>query len=59
VDSAAKRIVLYRVPIQRLSRLHVDDDLHRQMAIEECVFRAVAEYLGRRPEELGPDRFHP
>lgn len=59
VDSAKKRIVLFRVPIQRLSRLHVDDDLHRQMAIEECVFRAVAEYLGRRPEELGPDRFHP
>jgi len=29
------------------------------MAIEECVFRAVAEYLGRRPEDLGPDSFHP
>ena len=59
VNVSQKRIVLFRVPIQRLSRLHVDDEIHRQMAIEECVFRAVAEFLGRRPEELGPERFHP
>lgn len=56
---ANKRIVIFRVPIQRMSRLHVDDPIHRQMAIEECVFRAVAEYLGRPPEELGPEGFHP
>lgn len=55
VDVSAKRIVIYRIPIQRMSRLHVDDAIHRQMAIEECVFRAVAEYLGRPPEELGPE----
>ena len=54
VDVASRRIVLYRVPIQRMSRLHVDDAIHRQMAIEECVFRAVAEYLGRPPEDLSP-----
>lgn len=57
-DTQAKKIVLYRVPIQRLSRLHVDDDMHRQMAIEECVFRAVAEFLGRRPEDIGPHYPH-
>ena len=55
VDRAAQRIVLFRVPIQRMSRLHVDDAIHRQMAIEECVFRAVAEYLDKAPEDLGPD----
>jgi len=59
VDQEAKHITLYRIPIQRMSRLHVDDELHRRMAVEECVFRSVAELLGRGPWELGPERFHP
>lgn len=53
-----KRIVLYRVPIQRLGHLHVDDALHRRMMIESCVFHAVAEYLGKDPWELMPGHFH-
>jgi hypothetical protein len=53
-----KRIILYRVPIERLSHLHRDDELHRRMAIEGCVFRAAAEYLDRDPWDLGPERFH-
>jgi hypothetical protein len=57
VDSARRRIVLYRLPIQRLSRLHKDDQLHRQMAIEGCVFAAVAELTGKEPWELGNQRF--
>jgi hypothetical protein len=28
------------------------------MYIESCVFRAVAELLGRDPWDLAPDRFH-
>jgi hypothetical protein len=52
-----KRIVLYRVPIERLSHLHRDDELHRRMMIEGCVFRAAAEYLDRDPWDLGPERF--
>lgn len=52
------RIVLYRLPIERLAQLHREDDLHRRMAIEACVFRAAAEYLDRDPWDLGPDRFH-
>lgn len=54
---AEGRIILYRIPIQRLGRLHVDDEVHRQMNIEACVFRATAEYLGRDPWDLGPERF--
>jgi hypothetical protein len=54
---AARRIVLYRLPIQRLSRLHRDDELHQRMMIESCVFRATAELLGRDPWDLGPERF--
>lgn len=52
-----KRIILFRIPIERLSHLHRDDDLHRRMMVESCVFRAAAEYLDRDPWDLGPDRF--
>lgn len=52
-----KRIILFRLPIERLSHLHRDDELHRRMMIESCVFRAAAEYLDRDPWDLGPDRF--
>lgn len=57
VLSEQKRIILYRLPIERLNRLHRNDDLHRRMMIESCVFRAAAEYLDRDPWDLGPERF--
>lgn len=50
-------IVLYRLPIERLARLHRKDDLHRRMLVEACVFRAVAELLGKDPWDLAPERF--
>ncbi|WP_331454265.1 hypothetical protein [Microbacterium mangrovi] len=53
-----QRIVLFRIPIQRLSHLHRNDDLHRRFAVEEAVLRASAEYLGVSPWDLGPGRFH-
>src|SRR5688572_16416882 len=53
----ARRIIVYRLPIERLSHLHRDDDLHRRMMVESCVFRAAAEYLDRDPWDLGPERF--
>lgn len=58
VDRAHHRITLYRIPIQRMSRLHRNDDLHRQMAIESAVFHAIAEYLDKNPWELGGDHHH-
>ncbi len=57
VFPAERRIILYRLPIERLSRLHRHDDLHRRMMIESCVFRAVAELLGKDPWDLAPERF--
>lgn len=54
---AEKRIILYRLPIERLSHLHRNDEMHRRMMIESCVFRAAAEYLDRDPWDLGPERF--
>ena len=52
-----RRVILYRLPVERLSRLHRYDDLHRRMMIESCVFRAVAELLGKDPWDLAPDRY--
>jgi hypothetical protein len=57
VDQHSRRVVLYRLPIERLSHLHVDDEAHQRMYVESCVFRAVAELLGRDPWDLAPDRF--
>lgn len=57
VDTNTRRIVLYRIPIERLGRLHRADDMHRRMLIEASVFRAAAEYLDRDPWDLGPERF--
>jgi hypothetical protein len=51
------RIILFRLPIERLARLHRKDEFHRRMMIESCVFRAVAELLGKDPWDLAPDRF--
>lgn len=52
-----RRVILYRLPIERLSRLHRYDELHRRMMVESCVFRAVAELLGKDPWDLAPERF--
>lgn len=57
IDRAGRTIMLYRMPIQRVRGLHVDDDEHRRYFTEHCVYQAVCEYLGREPWELLPGRF--
>lgn len=57
VFAEERRIVLYRLPLERLGHLHRADDFHRRMVVEGAVFRAAAEYLGRDPWDLGPERF--
>ena len=57
VTPETNRVVFYRLPIQRLSRLHENDEMHQRMMIETCVFRGVAELLGKDPWDLAPDRF--
>lgn len=57
VFAAERRVILYRLPIERLSRLHRYDELHKRMMVESCVFRAVAELLGKDPWDLAPDRY--
>lgn len=57
VDREHRRIVLFRVPIERLGRAFDEDEPHRRMMVEGAVFRAAAEYLGRDPWDLGAERF--
>jgi hypothetical protein len=57
VIAPEKRVILFRLPIERLAHLHRNDELHRRMLIESCVFRAVAELLGKDPWDLAPERF--
>jgi len=57
VDRANRRVVLYRVPIERLTRFHIRDEYHLVLVIESCVVRAVAELLGKDPWDLAPERF--
>lgn len=54
VDRDAQRIVLFRVPIERLLEPGHDDAAHRRVAIEGAVFRAAAQYIGREPWEMDP-----
>lgn len=57
VDPKDRRVILYRLPIERLSRLHRYDEVQKRMMVESCVFRAVAELLGKDPWDLAPERF--
>jgi len=54
---AESRVILYRLPIERLAGLHRADEGRRRMLVEDCVLRAVGELLGRDPWDLAPDRF--
>ena len=57
VSPRERRVVLYRLPIERLAHLHRDDEWHRRSYIESCVFRAVAELLGKDPWDIAPERY--
>ena len=57
VSIPERRVVLYRLPIERLAHLHRDDEWHRRSFIESCVFRAVAELLGKDPWDIAPERY--
>ena len=57
VSAPERRVIFYRLPIQRLSRAHLNDEAHQRMMIESCVFRGIAELLGKDPWDIAPDRF--
>jgi hypothetical protein len=57
VSPRERTVVLYRLPIERMAHLHRDDEWHRRSFIESCVFRAVAELLGKDPWDIAPERY--
>ncbi|WP_029149308.1 hypothetical protein [Microbacterium indicum] len=63
IDREKNRILIYRVPVERLSKAHGvplnrTDEYHRRALVEGAVFRAAAEYLGVDPWDLGVDDLH-
>jgi len=51
------KIIIYRLPIERLGHHKRTDALHERMHIEEFVFAAVGHLIGKEPWELSPDRY--
>lgn len=51
------RITIYRIPIERLTHHRRTDRLDERYHIEQFVFQAVADLLGKDPGDLIPDRF--
>ena len=56
VKRESMTVVIYRVPIERLGHHRRADSLHERMHIEEYVFAAVGELLGKDPFDLIPDQ---
>lgn len=52
-DREAQRVVLYRLPIERLSRRRGGNAFEKQLLMESAVFRAVSELLGRELWNFG------
>lgn len=63
IDREGHAIVVHRIVVERLDKVHGQsllrtDEFHRRLLIENAVFSAAAEYLGREPYDLGVDPFH-
>ncbi|MEI5584922.1 MULTISPECIES: hypothetical protein [unclassified Agromyces] len=52
-----RRIVFFRLPIVRFLRIQEGEEKDEKLLVESCVFRAVADFLGRDPWELAPGRY--
>lgn len=57
ISKSDQMIYLFRSPIQRYRGLHENDEAHRRMFVEWCVYQAVCEYLDEDPWSLIPGRF--
>jgi hypothetical protein len=59
VNRELVRITIFRIPIERLTHHRRTDRMDERFHIEQYVFQAVAELLGKDPGDLIPDRFKP
>lgn len=56
-DPATMTIFIYRLPITRMGHVRRMDSLHERMHIEEYVFSAAADLIGKDPMDLLPGGF--
>ena len=54
-----KRVILYRVPVERLAKLHRVDAWHKRNNIETVIIEAIAELLEVDPYDFAPNRYFP
>jgi hypothetical protein len=59
IDKAENRVVLYRVAIERMAKLHRNDEWHRRNHIESVTISAIAELLEIDPYDFAPNRYFP
>ncbi len=57
VDRAGRRVTIFRIPVERVTRRPEKDDVDRRIVIETAVFRAVGELIDKDPWDLAPDRY--
>ncbi|MDM7888862.1 metallopeptidase family protein [Curtobacterium sp. RHCJP20] len=57
VDRVGRRVTLFRVPVERVTRSPEKDDTDRRVIVETAVFRAVGELIDKDPWDLAPDRY--
>ena len=53
-DASSMTIHIYRLPIERLGHVRRTDAAHERMHIEEYVFSAAADLIGKEPWQLLP-----
>ncbi|ROP60432.1 hypothetical protein EDF24_1993 [Curtobacterium sp. PhB130] len=57
VEHDARRVTVFRIPVERVTRSPEKDDTDRRVIVETAVFRAVAELIDKDPWDLAPDRY--
>lgn len=57
VDRDLPAITMYRLVYERMLKPQLEDEWQERFAVEGAVYRAVAEFLGRDPWEVAPDRY--
>jgi len=51
------RITIFRLPIERMTHHRRTDRMDERFHIEQFVFQAAAELIGKNPDDLIPDQF--
>lgn len=57
VEHDERRVTVFRIPVERVTRAPEKDDTDRRVIVETAVFRAVGELIDKDPWDLAPDRY--